>query len=45
MSSLLGAVTLVSTVCGLALGQISAGAPFAGVVIASLVLMTVRADA
>jgi hypothetical protein len=43
MSSLLGAVTLASTVCGLMLGQITAGAQFAGVVIASLVLMTVRA--
>lgn len=45
MSSLLGAVTLVSTLSGLMLGQISAGAPFAGVVIASIVLMTVHADA
>lgn len=43
MSTLLGAVTLASTVCGLMLGQISAGAPFAGVVIASLVVMTLRA--
>ncbi len=43
MSTLLGAVTLASTVCGLILGQISAGAPFAGVVIASLVVMTLRA--
>jgi hypothetical protein len=43
MSSLLGAVTLASTVCGLMLGQITVGAPLAGVIIASLVLMTVRA--
>ena len=43
MSTLLGAVTLASTVCGLILGQISVGAPFAGVVIASLVVMTLRA--
>jgi hypothetical protein len=43
MSTLLGAVTLASTVCGLMLGQISAGAQFAGVVLASLVLMTLRA--
>jgi hypothetical protein len=43
MSSLLGAVTLASTVCGLMLGQITAGAQFVGVVIASLVLMTLRA--
>lgn len=43
MSTLLGAVTLASTVFGLALGQISAGAQFAGVVLASLVLMSLRA--
>ena len=42
MSTLVGAVTLASTVCGVMLGQITAGAPVAGVVIASLVLMTVR---
>jgi hypothetical protein len=42
MSSLLGAVTLASAVCGWALGQISTGAQFAGVVLASLVLMTLR---
>jgi hypothetical protein len=43
MSTLLGAVTLASTVCGLMLGQITAGAQSAGVVLASLVLMTLRA--
>ncbi|HYM04684.1 MAG TPA: hypothetical protein VET85_17160 [Stellaceae bacterium] len=43
MSSLVGAVTLASTVFGLLLGQITVGAPVAGVVIASLVLMTLRA--
>jgi hypothetical protein len=43
MSSLLGAVTLASTLSGLMLGQITAGAEFAGVIIASLVLMTLRA--
>jgi hypothetical protein len=43
MSALLGAVTLASTVCGLMLGQITAGAQSAGVVIAALVLMTLRA--
>lgn len=43
MSSLIGAVTLASTLCGVLFGQITAGAEFAGVVIASLVLMTVRA--
>ncbi|HZB93550.1 MAG TPA: hypothetical protein VE397_19030 [Stellaceae bacterium] len=42
MSSLLGAVTLASAVCGLVLGQISAGAQFAGVVLASLVLISLR---
>jgi hypothetical protein len=43
MSTLLGAVTLGSTICGLMLGQITAGAQSAGVVLASLVLMTLRA--
>jgi hypothetical protein len=43
MSSLVGIVTLASAVCGVAFGQITAGAPFAGVIIASLVLMTMRA--
>ena len=43
MSSLVGAVTLASAVCGVALGQITAGAQFAGVIIASLVLMSLRA--
>ena len=43
MSSLIGTVTLASTVFGVLLGQITAGAEFAGVVIASLVLMSVRA--
>jgi hypothetical protein len=42
MSSLVGAVTLASTMCGLLLGEITAGTQLAGVVIASLVLMTVR---
>ncbi|HEX6840456.1 MAG TPA: hypothetical protein VJO12_02180 [Stellaceae bacterium] len=42
MSSLVGAVTLASTMCGVLLGQITAGTEFAGVVIASLVLMTLR---
>lgn len=43
MTTLIGAVTLVSTLSALALGQITAGAEMAGVVIASLILMTVRA--
>jgi hypothetical protein len=43
MTSLVGAVTLASTMCGLLLGQITAGTQVVGVVIASLVLMTVRA--
>ncbi len=43
MSTLIGAVTLVSTLSGLLFGQITAGAEMAGVIIASLVLMTLRA--
>jgi hypothetical protein len=43
MSSLVGTVTLASTVCAVLLGQITAGAEFAGVVIASLVLISLRA--
>lgn len=43
MSSLIGTVTLGSALCGVLFGQITAGAEFAGVIIASLVLMTVRA--
>jgi hypothetical protein len=43
MTSLVGAVTLASTMCGLLLGQITAGTQLAGVVIASLVMMTLRA--
>jgi hypothetical protein len=43
MSSLIGTVTLASALCGVLLGQITAGAEFAGVIIASLLLMTVRA--
>jgi hypothetical protein len=43
MSALVGTVTLVSALCGVLLGQITAGAEFAGVILASLVLMTVRA--
>ncbi|HXP30452.1 MAG TPA: hypothetical protein VN832_05135 [Stellaceae bacterium] len=42
MSTLIGTVTLASTLCGVLLGQITAGAEFAGVVIASLVLITLR---
>ena len=42
MSTLIGAVTLASTVFGLLIGQITAGAEFAGVIIASLVLMSLR---
>ncbi len=43
MSNIIGAVTLASTVCAALLGQITAGAEFAGVILASLVLMSVRA--
>jgi hypothetical protein len=42
MTSLIGAVTLASTMCGLLLGQITAGSQVVGVVIASIVLMTLR---
>jgi hypothetical protein len=43
MTSLVGAVTLVSAMCGLLLGQITAGTQLAGVVVASLVLISLRA--
>jgi hypothetical protein len=43
MSTLIGAVTLASTLFGVLVGQITAGAEFAGVVIASLVVMSLRA--
>jgi hypothetical protein len=43
MTTLVGTVTLASTLCGVLFGQITAGAEFAGVIIASLVLMTLRA--
>ncbi|HTC18560.1 MAG TPA: hypothetical protein VN899_06095 [Stellaceae bacterium] len=43
MSTLIGAVTLASTLFGVLVGQIAAGAEFAGVVIASLVVMSLRA--
>lgn len=43
MSSLIGTVTLASTVFGVLLGEITAGAEFAGVIIASLVLISLRA--
>jgi hypothetical protein len=43
MSTLIGGVTLASTLCGVLVGQITAGAEFAGVVIASLLVMTLRA--
>ena len=42
MSSLVGTVILASTVFGVLIGQITAGAEFAGVIIGSLVLMTLR---
>jgi hypothetical protein len=43
MSTLIGGVTLASTLVGVLVGQITAGAEFAGVVIASLLVMTLRA--
>ncbi|HZS85050.1 MAG TPA: hypothetical protein VFA50_19405 [Stellaceae bacterium] len=42
MSSLVGALTVASTLFGLLLGQISAGAEMLGVLIAATVLMTLR---
>jgi len=43
MSTLIGGVTLASTLFGVLVGQIAAGAEFAGVVLASLIVMTLRA--
>jgi hypothetical protein len=42
MTTLIGTVTLAGTVIGALIGQIATGAEFAGVIIASLVLMTMR---
>ena len=42
MTTLVGTVTLASTLVGALIGQISTGAAFAGVIIASLVLITMR---
>jgi hypothetical protein len=42
MSSLIGAVTVASTLFGLMLGQITVGAELFGVLIGAGVLMTVR---
>jgi hypothetical protein len=42
MTTLIGTVTLAGTVLGALIGQISTGAEFAGVIIASLVLITMR---
>lgn len=43
MSTLIGSVTLASTLLGALVGRIATGAEFAGVVIASLVVMSLRA--
>jgi hypothetical protein len=43
MSTLIGGVILASTLFGVLVGQITAGAEFAGVVVASLVVMSLRA--
>jgi hypothetical protein len=43
MSTLIGGVTLASTLVSALVGQIATGAEFAGVVIASLVIMSLRA--
>ena len=42
MTTLVGTVTLAGTLIGALIGQINFGAEFAGVVIASLVLMSLR---
>jgi hypothetical protein len=42
MSWLVGTLTVVSTLCGLLLGQITAGFEMFGVLIAAVVLMTLR---
>jgi hypothetical protein len=42
MTTLIGTVTLAGTVFGALIGQIATGAEFAGVIIASLVLITLR---
>jgi hypothetical protein len=42
MTTLVGTVTLAGTLFGALIGQISTGAEFAGVIIASLVLITLR---
>jgi hypothetical protein len=43
MSSLIGALTVASTLFGYMIGQISIGAEMVGVLLAASVLMTVRA--
>jgi hypothetical protein len=43
MTSLIGSVTLGSTLIGLLLGQITVGFEFLGVILASLVMMSLRA--
>jgi hypothetical protein len=42
MTTLIGTVTLAGTLFGALIGQIATGAEFAGVIIASLVLMSLR---
>jgi hypothetical protein len=42
MTTLIGTVTLAGTIFGALIGQIATGAEFAGVIIASLVLMSLR---
>jgi hypothetical protein len=42
MTWLIGALTVASTLCGLLLGQITAGFEMFGVLIAAAVLMTLR---
>lgn len=42
MTTLVGTVTLAGTLFGALIGQISTGAEFAGVIIASVVLITLH---
>ncbi len=42
MSWLIGTVTVASTLCGVMLGQITAGFEMLGVMLAAMVLMTLR---
>jgi len=43
MGMMIGALTLASTLCAAVFGQINSGTQLAGVILASVVAMTVRA--